>query len=95
VSERERERERESGERERERERESMRGILGRETALLPGSQSLVWRLRAGSVHLAERLCFISWQARGQETTVEGWGMGARYVVRRHATTQTVLNKEI
>jgi hypothetical protein len=28
-------------------------------------------------------------------TTAEGWGMGARYVVRRHATTQTVFNKEI
>ena len=55
---------------------------------------------RAGSVHVAEGLSppqpiehFMA-SARTR-TTAEGWGMGARYVVRRHATTQTVLNKEI
>jgi hypothetical protein len=36
--------------------------------------------------------------ARRTRVTVEGWGklgMGARYVVREHGTTQTVLTKEI
>jgi hypothetical protein len=28
-------------------------------------------------------------------TTAEGWGMDARYVVREHDTTQTVLKWEI
>jgi hypothetical protein len=37
----------------------------------------------------------ISCRARGQKVTAEGWRVGARYVMRGHNTTQTVLNKEI
>jgi hypothetical protein len=58
---------------------------------------------RTCSVHLAERICTfyllnpqsISWRARGQKVTAEGWRMGTRYVVRGHNATQPVLNKEI